>query len=61
MIFYRPEEAAKISGQMIGDYLVTKQTGEAGRICNKVMITERKYPRKEYYFCIMMERSFGVS
>jgi len=56
----RPEEAGKISGQMIGDYLVTKQTGEAGRICNMVMITERKYPRKEYYFCIMMERSFGV-
>jgi hypothetical protein len=45
---------------MIGDYLVTKQTGEAGRICNMVMITERKYPRKEYYFCIMMERAFGV-
>lgn len=45
---------------MIGDYLITKQTGEAGRICNMVMITERKYPRKEYYFCIMMERAFGV-
>lgn len=44
---------------MIGDYLVTKQTGPDGRICNKVMITERKYPRKEYYFCVMMERSFG--
>jgi len=58
-LVYSPEEAEKISGQMIGDYLVTKQTGEAGRICNKVMITERKYPRKEYYFCIMMERSFG--
>jgi len=39
--------------------LITKQTGEAGRICNMVMVTERKYPRKEYYFCIMMERAFG--
>lgn len=45
---------------MIGDLLITKQTGEAGRICNSVMVTERKYPRKEYYFCIMMERAFGV-
>ena len=57
----RPDEAAELAGQMIGDYLVTKQTGEKGRICNSVMITERKYPRKEYYFCIMMERAYNVS
>jgi Succinyl-CoA synthetase, beta subunit len=44
---------------MIGDYLITKQTGEKGRICNAVMVTERKYPRKEYYFAFMMERSFA--
>lgn len=59
--FYRPDEAEKICGQMIGDYLITKQTGAAGRICNAVMVAERKYPRKEYYFAIMMERAFGVS
>jgi succinyl-CoA synthetase beta subunit len=59
-IICRPEEAGEVSSQMIGDYLITKQTGEAGRICNMVMITERKYPRKEYYFCIMMERAFAV-
>lgn len=46
---------------MIGDYLITKQTGEKGRICNSVMVTERKFPRKEYYFAIMMERAFSVS
>jgi succinyl-CoA synthetase beta subunit len=46
---------------MIGQYLVTKQTGEAGRICNSVMITERKFPRKEYYIAVMMERAFAVS
>ncbi|EEB12253.1 succinate-CoA ligase, beta subunit, putative [Pediculus humanus corporis] len=44
---------------MIGQYLVTKQTGEKGRICNSVMVTERKFPRKEYYFAVMMERSFA--
>jgi len=44
---------------MIGQYLVTKQTGEAGRICNSVMITERKFPRKEYYIAVMMERAFA--
>ncbi|KAI4464546.1 succinyl-coa synthetase beta chain [Holotrichia oblita] len=55
---YSPEEAAEIAGKMLGQYLVTKQTGEKGRICNAVMVAERKYPRKEYYFAIMMERAF---
>ncbi|GLG92791.1 Succinate-CoA ligase subunit beta [Gryllus bimaculatus] len=55
---YTPEEASDIAGKMIGDYLITKQTGEKGRICNAVMVTERKFPRKEYYFAIMMERAF---
>lgn len=44
---------------MLGQYLVTKQTGEKGRICNKVMVTERKFPRKEFYFAVMMERAFS--
>lgn len=44
---------------MIGQYLVTKQTGEKGRICNKIMVTERKFPRKEFYFAVMMERAFS--
>lgn len=57
----RPEEAEKLTGQMINDYLITKQTGEKGRICNAVMVAERKFPRKEYYFAIMMERAFSVS
>lgn len=44
---------------MIGDYLITKQTGEEGRICNSVMVTERKYTRKEFYIAFMNERSFS--
>ncbi|KAK7601670.1 hypothetical protein V9T40_009111 [Parthenolecanium corni] len=56
---YSPEEAEKVAGQMISDYLITKQTGEKGRICNSVMVTERKFPRKEYYFAVMMERAFS--
>lgn len=46
---------------MLGQYLVTKQTGEKGRICNAVMVAERKFPRKEFYFAVMMERAFAVS
>lgn len=44
---------------MLGKLLVTKQTGEAGRICNAVMVTQRMFPRKEYYLAVMMERAFG--
>jgi succinyl-CoA synthetase beta subunit len=46
---------------MLGKLLITKQTGEAGRICNAVMVTQRMFPRKEYYLAVMMERAFGVS
>ena len=41
---------------MIGDYLITKQTGAEGRICNLVMVTEQKYTRKEYYLAFMNDR-----
>uniref|UniRef100_A0A8D1LFY8 Succinate--CoA ligase [ADP-forming] subunit beta, mitochondrial n=1 Tax=Sus scrofa TaxID=9823 RepID=A0A8D1LFY8_PIG len=53
-----PEEAKAVSSQMIGKKLFTKQTGEKGRICNQVLVCERRYPRREYYFAITMERSF---
>ncbi|CAG9771759.1 unnamed protein product [Ceutorhynchus assimilis] len=56
---YSPDEAEDISGQMLNQYLVTKQTGEKGRICNAVMVAERKFPRKEFYFAVMMERAFA--
>lgn len=56
---FSPDEAKKLAGQMIGHKLITKQTGEKGVICNEVMIVERLYPRREFYFAIMMERSYG--
>ncbi|XP_063633172.1 succinate--CoA ligase [ADP-forming] subunit beta, mitochondrial [Cydia splendana] len=54
-----PEQAADLASKMLNQYLVTKQTGAAGRICNMVMVTERKFPRREFYVAIMMERSFN--
>ncbi|CAG9825542.1 unnamed protein product [Phaedon cochleariae] len=59
LMVYSPKEAEDICGQMLGQYLVTKQTGEKGRICNAVMVAERKFPRKEFYFAVMMERAFN--
>ncbi|XP_072902263.1 succinate--CoA ligase [ADP-forming] subunit beta, mitochondrial-like isoform X4 [Hemitrygon akajei] len=57
-IAYSPEQARDISSQMIGKKLFTKQTGAKGRICNKVLICERRYTRKEYYFAIILDRIF---
>ncbi|XP_074160834.1 succinate--CoA ligase [ADP-forming] subunit beta, mitochondrial [Sminthopsis crassicaudata] len=57
-IVFSPEEAKAVSAQMIGKKLFTKQTGEKGRICNNVLVCERRYPRREYYFAITMERTF---
>jgi len=58
-LLYSPEEVEVAAADMIGDFLITKQTGADGRICNSVMITERKFTRKEYYIAFMNERSFG--
>uniref|UniRef100_A0A7N4P8N0 succinate--CoA ligase (ADP-forming) n=1 Tax=Sarcophilus harrisii TaxID=9305 RepID=A0A7N4P8N0_SARHA len=60
-IVFSPEEAKAVSAQMIGKKLFTKQTGEKGRICNNVLVCERRYPRREYYFAITMERTFQLA
>ena len=56
---YSPEEVEESAKGMIGDFLITKQTGAEGRICNSVMVTERKYTRKEFYIAFMNERSMN--
>lgn len=58
LLFSADEIEAAAKG-MIGDYLITKQTGKEGRICNSVMITERKYTRKEYYLAFMNDRKYN--
>ncbi|XP_076805000.1 succinate--CoA ligase [ADP-forming] subunit beta, mitochondrial-like [Clavelina lepadiformis] len=55
-IVYSPEEAKSVASQMLGNKLITKQTGEKGRVCNNVLVVERRYLRREYYFAITMER-----
>merc|ERR1712025_1492021 len=58
-LVYSPEEVEESAKGMIGDFLITKQTGSDGRICNSVMVTERKYTRKEFYIAFMNERAFN--
>lgn len=55
-VCYDPEKAADIANSMIGQYLVTKQTGAEGRVCSTALITERLYLRREMYFAITFDR-----
>jgi len=56
---YSPSEVKEIASKMLGNKLVTKQTGEKGRICEKVLVVERMYLRREFYFAILMERGMN--
>ncbi|XP_034489316.1 succinate--CoA ligase [ADP-forming] subunit beta, mitochondrial isoform X2 [Drosophila innubila] len=58
-VVFSPESAGDFASKMIDQLLITKQTGAAGRICKKVMVAERKFPRREFYFAVMMERAFN--
>jgi len=51
-----PEQAKDIAGKMIGANLITKQTGEKGRVCNAVMLAERRDPSHEYYVAVLNDR-----
>lgn len=60
-ICYNDEQVEQTASQMIGANLITKQTGAEGRPCNKVFLAERRYPRREYYCSITMDRGTGQS
>jgi len=46
-----------MAGKMIGSHLTTKQTGAAGRICNAVMLAERRTLAHEYYVAVLNDRA----
>ncbi|KAF8624764.1 hypothetical protein AX15_005658 [Amanita polypyramis BW_CC] len=52
-----PEQARDFANKMIGSRLITKQTGAAGRICNAVMLAERREPAHEYYVAVLNDRA----
>jgi len=53
---YDPEKAAGVATSMLGNRLITKQTGAEGRPCSSVLITQRVYMRREMYFAILYDR-----
>lgn len=50
------DQAAEFAEKMIGQTLVTKQTGEEGKVVNKVMIGEAVDIERELYLAILMDR-----
>ena len=61
LLFRSAKEAKQIASKMLNQRIFTKQTGEQGRLCEKVMVCERMYSRREYYFAITMDRKTAVS
>ncbi|KAE8226001.1 hypothetical protein CF319_g1346 [Tilletia indica] len=50
------DEAKDLASKMIGNKLITKQTGAGGRICNSVMLAEARAPAHEYYVAVLNDR-----
>jgi succinyl-CoA synthetase beta subunit len=56
-----PEKAAEIAQNLLGGTLVTIQTGEAGKVVNKVLVAQDvfypgEFEPKEYYMSVLLDR-----
>ncbi len=60
------DDVSKITKNLIGNTLVTIQTGEAGKIVNKVLVAQDVYypgatEPKEYYMGVLLDRANGCN
>jgi len=58
------EDVKRIAENILGGTLVTIQTGEAGKLVNKILVAQDVYydgaePVKEFYLSILLDRSKG--
>ncbi|PYJ94150.1 MAG: ADP-forming succinate--CoA ligase subunit beta [Verrucomicrobia bacterium] len=52
-----PEEVREVASKMLGQILVTHQTGSAGRMVNKVLVAESAEIAREIYFAVLLDRA----
>ena len=52
-----PDEAREIASKMLGQTLVTHQTGAAGRVVNTVLVAKSVEIEREIYFAILLDRA----
>ena len=55
-----PADAREVAGKMLGQTLVTHQTGAAGRVVNQVLVAESADIAREIYFAILVDRATAV-
>ena len=51
------DQVGEIAEKMLGQTLVTKQTGEAGKPCETLYVAEKLSLAREMYFAILLDRS----
>lgn len=54
-----PEAVRDVAKKMLGEVLVTKQTGAAGRLVRKVIVAESVSISREIYLAILLDRETG--
>ena len=52
-----PDEVRDVAAKMVGQILVTHQTGSAGRLVNKVLVAESADIAREIYFAVLLDRA----
>jgi succinyl-CoA synthetase beta subunit len=52
-----PAEVREVAAKMLGQILVTHQTGPAGRKVNKVLVAESADIAREIYFAVLLDRA----
>jgi len=52
-----PDEVREVAAKMLGQILVTHQTGPAGRLVNKVLVAESADIAREIYFAVLLDRA----
>ena len=50
------DEVRDVAAKMLGQVLVTHQTGPAGRLVNKVLVAESANIAREIYFAVLLDR-----
>jgi succinyl-CoA synthetase beta subunit len=51
-----PDAVRDVAARMLGEVLVTQQTGATGRLVRKVMVGESVSIRREFYLAILLDR-----
>src|ERR1043166_7821800 len=55
-----PQEVREVAAQMLGQILVTHQSGPSGLLVNKVLVAESADIAREIYFAVLLDRATGV-